>query len=104
MNAPTTMMAGKNQKLVRSTSRTTNSRVFIEENKGGRAPGSCCFCRWAIREILASWDGDKSRLGADSNLLKNAFVAFFNIAKWEAKLPTAHKITIYGVILRSASV
>ncbi len=50
--APTTITAGKNQKLVRSTSRATNSRVFMEENKGN-APGECCACRRSISAILA---------------------------------------------------
>jgi hypothetical protein len=30
-------------------------------------------------------------VGATANLLKNAVVAFFNFANWEAELPTAHK-------------
>jgi hypothetical protein len=38
---------------------------------------------------------------APSSPLKNAFLAFFNLAKREAKLPAARKITTYVVILSS---
>jgi hypothetical protein len=36
-----------------------------------------------------------------SRLLKNAVVAFFNLAKREAKLPAARKRTTYVAILSS---
>ena len=41
------------------------------------------------------------RLACLSSLLKNAIVAFFNLAKRLAKLRTAHKITTYVAILSS---
>ena len=39
--------------------------------------------------------------GGHSSLLKNAVVAYFNLAKCEAKLRTARRITTYVAILSS---